>query len=110
MNALTGDTEFALLLHEIMWVHKHFLSAIPDSNSCLLFCGACPRIPSCIQVYFFQLNSYLSVGMYHAIGLICYAYCLEHHHGIAVVIFVFNDGENARNMLTMRIVSMDKCR
>lgn len=53
---------------------------------------------------------YLSLGMYHAIGLICSTYCLEHHYGTAVVTFVFNDGENSSSILTMRIVSMDKSR
>lgn len=62
MNMLRDDTEFAFLLHEMMWVQKHVLSAVPDSNNChlsSLMVHIWDSLPYVNAV--FQLNSYLSV-------------------------------------------------
>lgn len=59
---LRDDTEFAFLLYEMMWVQKHFLSAVPNSNSCHLFSFMVHVWDSLPYVnVIFQLNSYLSV-------------------------------------------------
>jgi len=91
------------------------ISSVPSQTEIVIF-SSVVRVRGFLIIleHSFSVNQlfirYLPVGMYCAVGLICYTYCLEHHLVIAVVTFVFNDSENSRIIITMMIVSMNKCR